>query len=36
MIGFHTAMEGVIAFFMVAGGVFAFIGALGLTHLRDF
>ncbi len=36
MIGFYTVMEGVIAFFMVAGGIFAFIGALGLTHLRDF
>ncbi|WP_136066209.1 Na+/H+ antiporter subunit G [Modicisalibacter radicis] len=36
MIEFYTVMEGVIAFFLVAGGVFAFIGALGLTHLRDF
>lgn len=36
MIGFYTVMEGVIAFFLVAGGAFAFIGALGLTHLKDF
>lgn len=36
MIGFYTFMEGVIAFFLIAGGMFAFIGALGLTHLRDF
>lgn len=36
MIGFYTVMEGVIAFFLIAGGAFAFIGALGLTHLRDF
>lgn len=36
MIGFYTFMEGVIAFFLVAGGIFTFIGALGLTHLRDF
>ncbi|WP_048305985.1 Na+/H+ antiporter subunit G [Halomonas sp. PR-M31] len=36
MIGFYTFMEGVIAFFLIAGGMFAFIGALGLTHLKDF
>jgi len=36
MISFYTLMEGVIAFFLIAGGAFAFIGALGLTHLRDF
>nr|WP_299243204.1 Na+/H+ antiporter subunit G [uncultured Halomonas sp.] len=36
MIGFYTFMEGVIAFFLIAGGVFAFIGALGMTRLKDF
>ncbi|MGC3871742.1 Na+/H+ antiporter subunit G [Halomonas sp. GXIMD04776] len=36
MIGFYTFMEGVIAFFLIAGGLFAFIGALGMTHLKDF
>ncbi|WP_148253525.1 Na+/H+ antiporter subunit G [Aidingimonas lacisalsi] len=29
-------LEGVIAFFLIAGGAFAFIGSLGLAHLRDF
>lgn len=36
MIGFYTVMEGVIAFFLIAGGVFAFIGSLGLARLKDF
>ncbi|MEC9483551.1 MAG: Na+/H+ antiporter subunit G [Halomonas sp.] len=36
MIGFYTVMEGIIAFFLVAGGVFAFIGSLGLARLKDF
>lgn len=36
MITFYTVMEGVIAFFLVAGGVFTFIGSLGMTHLNDF
>jgi multicomponent K+:H+ antiporter subunit G len=36
MIGFYTVMEGIIAFFLVAGGVFAFIGSLGLARLQDF
>lgn len=29
-------IEGVIAFFLVAGGVFTFIGSLGMAHFRDF
>ncbi|MDX1464243.1 MAG: Na+/H+ antiporter subunit G [Halomonas sp.] len=29
-------LEGVIAFFLIAGGIFAFIGSLGMAHLRDF
>ncbi|BBO55027.1 Na+/H+ antiporter subunit G [Cobetia amphilecti] len=33
---FYPVLEGVIAFFLVAGGLFAFIGSLGLTHLKDF
>ena len=36
MIGFYTVMEGVIAFFLIAGGLFAFIGSLGLARLKDF
>lgn len=36
MIGFYTVMEGVIAFFLVAGGMFALIGSLGLARLQDF
>lgn len=32
----YVILEGVIAFFLVAGGVFAFIGSLGMAHLRDF
>ncbi|MHB0776349.1 Na+/H+ antiporter subunit G [Halomonas sp. WWR20] len=36
MIGFYTVMEGVIAFFLIAGGIFAFIGSLGLARLKDF
>jgi len=31
-----SILEGVIAFMLVAGGAFAFIGSLGLTHLKDF
>lgn len=31
-----TMIEGVIAFMLIAGGAFAFIGSLGLTHLKDF
>jgi multicomponent K+:H+ antiporter subunit G len=30
------AVEAVVAFLVVAGGVFAFIGSLGLARLRDF
>ncbi len=36
MIAFYTVMEGVISFFLIAGGIFAFIGSLGLTRLKDF
>ncbi|MCG7600674.1 Na+/H+ antiporter subunit G [Halomonas sp. McH1-25] len=32
----YVILEGVIAFFLVAGGIFAFIGSLGMAHLRDF
>lgn len=35
MIGFYNLMEGVIACLLITGGAFAFIGSLGLTHLRD-
>ncbi|WP_372611060.1 Na+/H+ antiporter subunit G [Halomonas sp.] len=33
---FYVILEGVISFFLIAGGVFAFIGSLGMAHLRDF
>ncbi|TLF51560.1 Na+/H+ antiporter subunit G [Halomonas urmiana] len=33
---FFVILEGVIAFFLIAGGIFAFIGSLGMAHLRDF
>jgi multicomponent K+:H+ antiporter subunit G len=29
-------LEGVISFFLVAGGIFVLIGSLGMAHLRDF
>ncbi|WP_192035248.1 Na+/H+ antiporter subunit G [Halomonas sp. YLGW01] len=32
----YVILEGVIAFLLVAGGAFAFIGSLGMAHLRDF
>lgn len=32
----YVVLEGIISFFLVAGGVFAFIGSLGMAHLRDF
>ncbi|MDN3523439.1 Na+/H+ antiporter subunit G [Halomonas ramblicola] len=32
----YVILEGVIAFLLVAGGAFVFIGSLGLAHLRDF
>ncbi|MDR9438657.1 MAG: Na+/H+ antiporter subunit G [Halomonas sp.] len=32
----YVFLEGVIAFLLVAGGAFAFIGSLGMAHLRDF
>lgn len=31
-----TIIEGAVAFMLIAGGAFAFIGSLGLTHLKDF
>ncbi|WP_280546073.1 MULTISPECIES: Na+/H+ antiporter subunit G [unclassified Halomonas] len=33
---FYVLLEGVISFFLIAGGIFAFIGSLGMTLLRDF
>ncbi|GAB2791387.1 Na+/H+ antiporter subunit G [Halomonas shantousis] len=36
MIGFYTVMEGVIAFLLITGGTFAFIGSLGMTRFKDF
>lgn len=36
MVGFYIAMEWVITFFLIAGGLFAFIGSLGLARLKDF
>jgi len=32
----YVLLEGVIAFLLIAGGAFAFIGSLGMAHLRDF
>ncbi len=32
----YVFLEGVIAFLLIAGGAFAFIGSLGMAHLRDF
>lgn len=32
----YVILEGVISFFLVAGGIFALIGSLGMAHLRDF
>ncbi|GED21320.1 Na+/H+ antiporter subunit G [Halomonas halmophila] len=32
----YVILEGVISFFLIAGGAFIFIGSLGMTHLRDF
>ncbi|EPC02947.1 sodium:proton antiporter [Litchfieldella anticariensis FP35 = DSM 16096] len=32
----YVILEGVIAFFLIAGGAFTFIGSLGMAHLRDF
>ena len=36
MIALYTVMEGVIAFFLIAGSIFALIGSLGLTRMKDF
>ncbi|GGY00365.1 monovalent cation/H+ antiporter subunit G [Litchfieldella qijiaojingensis] len=33
---YYVILEGVIAFFLVAGGAFTFIGSLGMAHFRDF
>ncbi|TDO09841.1 MULTISPECIES: Na+/H+ antiporter subunit G [Halomonas] len=33
---FYVFLEGVISFFLIAGGTFAFIGSLGMTLLKDF
>lgn len=33
---FHGLLEGIVAFFLVAGGIFAFVGSLGLARLKDF
>ncbi|WP_202114701.1 Na+/H+ antiporter subunit G [Halomonas sediminis] len=32
----NVILEGVISFLLIAGGIFVFIGSLGMTHLRDF
>lgn len=36
MLDLSPLAEGIIAFFLVAGGTFAFIGSLGLARLKDF
>ncbi|MCK0768407.1 MULTISPECIES: Na+/H+ antiporter subunit G [Chromohalobacter] len=36
MIALYTVMEGVIAFFLIAGSIFALIGSLGLSRMKDF
>jgi len=33
---FYVIAEGVIAFLLVAGGIFAFTGSLGMLQFRDF
>ncbi|MCE8044929.1 Na+/H+ antiporter subunit G [Halomonas daqingensis] len=33
---FYVIAEGVIAFLLIAGGVFAFTGSLGMLQLKDF
>lgn len=33
---FYVITEGVIAFLLVAGGIFAFTGSLGMLKLKDF
>ncbi|RAR63381.1 MULTISPECIES: Na+/H+ antiporter subunit G [Halomonadaceae] len=32
----YVFLEGVISVLLIAGGAFAFIGSLGMAHLRDF
>lgn len=32
----YVILEGVISALLIAGGLFAFIGSLGMAHLRDF
>ncbi|MCK0744433.1 Na+/H+ antiporter subunit G [Chromohalobacter nigrandesensis] len=36
MIALYTLMEGIIAFFLIAGSIFALIGSLGLARMKDF
>ena len=33
---FYVIAEGVIAFLLVAGGIFAFTGSLGMLQFKDF
>lgn len=33
---FYVILEGLISALLIAGGLFAFIGSLGMAHLRDF
>ncbi|ALM51597.1 Na+/H+ antiporter subunit G [Halomonas huangheensis] len=33
---FYVFLEGLISVLLIAGGLFAFIGSLGMAHLRDF
>ncbi|KJZ16735.1 MULTISPECIES: Na+/H+ antiporter subunit G [Halomonas] len=33
---FYVILEGLISVLLIAGGLFAFIGSLGMAHLRDF
>lgn len=33
---FYVILEGIVSFFLIAGGLFAFIGSLGMANLPDF
>ncbi|MFD2190866.1 Na+/H+ antiporter subunit G [Pistricoccus aurantiacus] len=33
---FYIILEGLVSFFLLAGGIFAFIGSLGMANMRDF
>ncbi|WP_136249254.1 Na+/H+ antiporter subunit G [Halomonas borealis] len=33
---FYVILEAIISLLLIAGGAFAFIGSLGMAHLRDF